>query len=53
MRSEIDVLTPKTIDDALEMRRQHQDAKILAGGSDLIVQLRDGAIKASQLLDIS
>jgi CO/xanthine dehydrogenase FAD-binding subunit len=53
MRSEIDVLTPKTIDEALELRREHQDAKIIAGGSDLIVQLRDGAIKTSQLLDIS
>ncbi len=53
MRSEIDVLTPKTIDEALELRKQHQDAKIIAGGSDLIVQLRDGAVRTSQLLNIS
>ncbi len=54
MRSEIDVLTPKTIDEALRLRRQHlDDVKILAGGSDLIVQLRDGVVKTSKLLDIS
>ena len=53
MRSEIDVLRANTINEALELRRQHQDAKIIAGGSDLIVQLRDGAVRASQLLDIS
>jgi CO/xanthine dehydrogenase FAD-binding subunit len=53
MRSEIDVLTPQTLDEALELRRKHQDAKIIAGGSDLIVQLRDGIVRANQLLNIS
>ena len=53
MRSEIDVLTPKTLDEALKLRRQYHDAKIIAGGSDLIVQLRDGAAMANRLLDIS
>jgi len=53
MRSEIDVLRANTINEALELRKQHQDAKIIAGGSDLIVQLRDGAVTARQLLDIS
>jgi len=53
IRSEIDVLTPQTLDEALELRRQHQDAKIIAGGSDLIVQLRDGIVRANQLLNIS
>jgi len=53
-RSEIDVLTPKTIDEALELRRRYSyDAKIIAGGSDLIVQLRDGVVKTTKLLDIS
>ena len=53
IRSEIDVLTPQTLAEALELRRQHQDAKIIAGGSDLIVQLRDGIVRANQLLNIS
>jgi CO/xanthine dehydrogenase FAD-binding subunit len=53
MRSEIDVLTPRNLDDALEMLHKNpNDLKIVAGGSDIIVQLRDGVIKPSRLLNI-
>jgi xanthine dehydrogenase FAD-binding subunit len=53
MRSEIDVLTPQTLDEALNMLQQRQPGlKIIAGGSDVIVQLRDGAMKAEKLLNI-
>jgi xanthine dehydrogenase FAD-binding subunit len=52
-RSEIDVLTPQTLDEALELMRKNETGlKIVAGGSDVIVQLRDGIIKTNMLLNI-
>jgi xanthine dehydrogenase FAD-binding subunit len=53
MRSEIDVVTPRNIDEALNLL--HQDPmgmRIVAGGSDVIVQLRDGVIKTRMLLNL-
>jgi xanthine dehydrogenase FAD-binding subunit len=53
MRSEIDVLTPQTMDEALSILQQRQPGlRIIAGGSDVIVQLRDGVMKADKLLNI-
>jgi xanthine dehydrogenase FAD-binding subunit len=53
VRSEIDVLTPTKIEEALDLLHQHQTAlKIIAGGSDIIVQLKDGIIKTNSLLNI-
>jgi len=53
MRSEIDVLTPRNLDDALQILHQNHDAlRIVAGGSDVIVQLKDGVIKTEKLLNI-
>lgn len=53
MRSEIDVLTPRDLDDALEILHGKPDGlRIVAGGSDVIVQLRDGVIKPRKLLNI-
>jgi len=53
VRSEIDVLTPQTIDEALDLLHQNPtQLKIIAGGSDVIVQLRDGIIKTNKLLNI-
>jgi CO/xanthine dehydrogenase FAD-binding subunit len=53
MRSEIDVLTPQSLEEALELLHQNHDGlKIIAGGSDVIVQLRDGIIKTNKLLNI-
>ena len=52
-RSEIDVLTPKTLDEALGLLHKNEtELKIVAGGSDVIVQLRDGLIKTNTLLNI-
>jgi len=52
-RSELDVITPRTLDEALDfLRREEKGTKIIAGGSDLIVQLRDGIIQPSKLLNI-
>ncbi|HUO41968.1 MAG TPA: xanthine dehydrogenase family protein subunit M [Methylomirabilota bacterium] len=53
MRSEIDVLSPHTLDDALTLLQQYQnDIRIVAGGSDIIIQLRDGVVKTEKLLNI-
>ena len=52
-RSEIDVLTPRTLDEALRMLQGNEiGLKIVAGASDVIVQLRDGVIKPNKLLNI-
>jgi len=53
MRSEIDVLSPHTLEDALGLLRQHQNKiRIVAGGSDIIIQLRDGVVKTEKLLNL-
>ena len=53
MRSEIDVLTPRNIDDALKLLHENpKGLRIIAGGSDAIVQLRDGIFKAERLLNL-
>jgi len=53
MRSEIDVLSPRTLEEALTLLQQHQnDIRIIAGGSDIIIQLRDGVVKTEKLLNI-
>jgi CO/xanthine dehydrogenase FAD-binding subunit len=53
MRSEIDVLTPRSLDEALDILHQNRNGlRIIAGGSDVIVQLRDGVLKANELLSI-
>jgi xanthine dehydrogenase FAD-binding subunit len=53
MRSEIEVFSPRTLGEALTLLQQHQkDIRIIAGGSDIIVQLREGAIKPEKLLNI-
>jgi len=53
MRSEVDVLTPRSLDEALGILHENPTGlKIIAGGSDVIVQLRDGVIKPDRLLNI-
>lgn len=53
MRSEIEVFSPRTLEEALTLLQHHQkDITIVAGGSDIIVQLRDGVIKTERLLNI-
>jgi xanthine dehydrogenase FAD-binding subunit len=52
-RSEIDVLTPQSIDEALDILYHDETGiKIVAGGSDVIIQLRDDIIKTDKLLNI-
>ena len=44
---------PKTLRDALELMRELQDVKPVAGGTDLLLLLRDGTCKAKHLVDLS
>jgi CO/xanthine dehydrogenase FAD-binding subunit len=53
MRSEIDVYSPRTLADALTLLEQYKNGvRIVAGGSDVIVQLRDGVLKTEKLLNV-
>ena len=53
LRSEIDVLTPRSLKEALGILHESPTGlRIVAGGSDVIVQLRDGVIKPQRLLNI-
>jgi CO/xanthine dehydrogenase FAD-binding subunit len=44
---------PKTLREALELIRELEEAKPIAGGTDLLLLLRDGACKAKHLVDLS
>lgn len=53
MRSEISVVSPRDLNEALDkLGDSHEGLRIVAGGSDVIVQLRDGVFKAQKLLNI-
>ncbi|MGI9414414.1 MAG: 4-hydroxybenzoyl-CoA reductase subunit beta [Hyphomicrobiales bacterium] len=47
------LLKPATVDEAADMARQHEGARFLAGGTDIIVNLRRGIGEASALIDLS
>lgn len=50
---ELEYLNPKTLDEALELLDKYKrDIKILAGGTDLIVALRDNIIDCKYLMNI-
>ncbi|MCL5958061.1 MAG: FAD binding domain-containing protein [Chloroflexi bacterium] len=49
-----DYLSPRSLVEALEMLAQHQGkARVLAGGTDLIPQFREGSAEADHLVDIT
>ena len=48
----IDYTAPKTLDEALKVMAEHGDrARVLAGGTDLLVQLRGGRRSADIIVD--
>ena len=51
--SEVQFLTPKTIDETVSFYNESDgEAKILAGGTDLLVQIRSGMSSPSKIIDI-
>jgi len=52
--SDIDVVDPRTLQDALNVLHKRSDRiKPIAGGTDAIIQLKDGLLQTRELLDIS
>ena len=54
MRSDIGYVRPDTLDEALDFLQSHpEETTVVAGGTDVMVDLRSRALKTSCLLDIS
>jgi len=52
--SDIDVVAPTTLEDALSVLHEKSGKmKPIAGGTDAIIQLKDGLLQTTELLDIS
>jgi CO/xanthine dehydrogenase FAD-binding subunit len=49
----VDVLTPRTLDEALRLKAEHPDAVPIAGGTDLMVGLNFGHRPPAGLLDLT
>lgn len=41
-----------SVNEAIELMRQHPDAKIIAGGSDVLIKLREGKLAGCELVSI-
>jgi xanthine dehydrogenase FAD-binding subunit len=46
------IYQPKTIEEALKMKNEHPEALILAGGSDILIQVRDGKLAGCDVINI-
>jgi CO/xanthine dehydrogenase FAD-binding subunit len=49
----VDVLLPRTFEEALELRAAHPEAVPIAGGTDLMVEMNFGKIRPEAFLDVS
>jgi carbon-monoxide dehydrogenase medium subunit len=53
MLMEFDYYAPKSIDEAVEvLSTYHCDARIVAGGTDLMVAMKDGLLKPKAVIDV-
>lgn len=43
---------PKTVEEALKMRTEHPEAIIIAGGSDVLIKIREGKLAGCDLISI-
>ncbi|MDO5048102.1 MAG: xanthine dehydrogenase FAD-binding subunit XdhB [Anaerococcus sp.] len=41
-----------SIDEAIKLKKDHKDAHFIAGGSDLLIKIREGRIKDAELISI-
>jgi CO/xanthine dehydrogenase FAD-binding subunit len=54
MRSDIEYVRPDTLDEALDLLQSHaEETAVVAGGTDVMVDLRSGTLRIRCLLDIS
>jgi 4-hydroxybenzoyl-CoA reductase subunit beta len=51
--SDVRLLAPGTVEDAIQARREHPSSRYLAGGTDLIVNARRGIASSAVLIDLS
>jgi CO/xanthine dehydrogenase FAD-binding subunit len=51
--SGVDVLTPRSLDEALQLRADHPDAKPIQGGTDVMVDLNFDRARPSALLNLN
>lgn len=46
-------LAPRSLNEALELRLTHPEATVVAGGTDLMVEVNAGRVRPTELLDLS
>src|ERR671924_1690965 len=49
----MEILTPDTLDEALEMKAAHPEARPIAGGTDLMVELNFDRTRPAEILDLT
>jgi CO/xanthine dehydrogenase FAD-binding subunit len=49
----MDVFVPHSLEDALVLKREHPEATPVAGGTDVMVEVNDGRMRPTALLDLS
>jgi len=50
---DLDVVSPKTLDEALSILKREGDGFILGGGTDIIIKIKERQIKPRVLIDLS
>ncbi|MGD1822132.1 MAG: xanthine dehydrogenase subunit XdhB [Pleomorphochaeta sp.] len=46
------IYQPKTVEEALKMKKAHPEALVLAGGSDILIQCREGKLAGRDVISI-
>ncbi len=46
------IYQPKTVEEALQMKKEHPEALTLAGGSDILIQCREGKLAGKDVISI-
>lgn len=50
--ADFDYIKPKTLKEASDYLLEHKNARILAGGTDLLVKMRSGSLRPEKVVDI-
>lgn len=51
-RSRFDYFSPESLGEAIEILKQNGDAKVMAGGTDLLVRIKEGATKTGAVVGL-